>query len=284
MSPTFTPAAFELLAELADHNDRQWFASHADQYRRLLLEPFEQVLVHASRQLVGIDWPMVGGRRTMARPMRDQRYAKDVPYRTCVRGLLTSTGTTPTEEGCVHLELGLAGGFIGVGFHRPPRRILDPIRDRIIEQSDRWREIRVGLDRSGRELTPERLARLPSGYSTCAGHVHAEDLRLRSLEFSEHLSLDHWLTGAVTERLTAAARDGGPLLSFGNEATIRQRDSAANDADSLRRRPLSRRRPRGPSSVDGECGAGHERAVAPCEEHDERCDVVDGADPTDRVE
>lgn len=79
MTPRVDGAAFDLLRELADHNDRAWFAANAADHRSRLVEPFAAVLAAASAQLADADWPVRGDRRTMSRPMRDQRYARDAP-------------------------------------------------------------------------------------------------------------------------------------------------------------------------------------------------------------
>lgn len=212
------PAALALLSDLAEHNDRAWFAAHAEDHRRLLVEPFAAVLAAASERLADADWPVRGGRSTMARPMRDQRYARDAPYRTCVRGLLTRTGATPTVEGCVHVELTPRGGFVGVGFHRPPRPILDPIRQRVLAEPDRWCRIRDDLAACGRELSDDRLARMPSGFTEHGHHPLAADLRLRSITVVEVLTVEDWTSGSVVDRIVSAASDGGAMLRFGNTA------------------------------------------------------------------
>ena len=218
MSVWFSGDAFTLLDELSAHNDREWFTRHAAAYRRLLLEPFARLLAAASASLTSTAWPVAGGRRTMARPLRDQRYARDAPYRTCVRGLLTSTGRTPTREGCVHVELSSGGGFVGVGFHRPPRDVIDPVRRRMLTSPDAWDEVRRGLAASGRELPGDRLRRLPSGFAAYASHRHADDLRLRSIVFVDTLDVQTWISGSALHRIVAAATDGAELLRFGNTA------------------------------------------------------------------
>lgn len=135
-----------------------------------------------------------------------------------MQGLLTSTGTTPTSEGCVHVELATGGGFVGVGFHRPSRAVLDPIRRRMLAESDRWVTIRETLAARRRSLSTDRLVRMPSGFGDHGDHPLADDLRLRSLTFVEPLSCADWTTGAVVDRIVAAALDGGPMLRFGNTA------------------------------------------------------------------
>ncbi|MEL6893144.1 MAG: DUF2461 family protein, partial [Actinomycetota bacterium] len=138
--PAVTSAAFGFLADLGANNDRGWFEPRAEEFRRLLVEPLADVLATASAQLATGPWPVSGGARTIFRQLRDQRYARAEPYSTAVRALLTRTGTTPTREGCVHVEINGDGGFVGVGFHRPPAAMLAPIRRRILDEPDRWTE------------------------------------------------------------------------------------------------------------------------------------------------
>jgi uncharacterized protein (TIGR02453 family) len=220
VSARFTDETFRLLAELEANNHPAWFTEHADALRRHAFDPFERMLVDVTTQLVDSEWPLRGGRRTMSRPLRDQRYARDRPYRTSVVGLLTRTGTRPTKEGCVHVELDRDGGFVGLGFHRSPRAVLDPIRRRIVAEPDAWSDLCGGLAARGRSFTDDRSTRMPVGFAAFAGHQHAADLRLRSIELVERFAVRQWTSGEAVGRVVALARDAAPLLRFGNEAAF----------------------------------------------------------------
>ncbi|MEO1060471.1 MAG: TIGR02453 family protein [Actinomycetota bacterium] len=213
-----SPAGFEFLAQLEEHNERSWFEPRRDEFRRLLVDPLVDVLEAASQQLGEGPWPVSGGRRTIFRQLRDQRYAKAEPYATAVRALLTSTGSKPAREGCVHVEVAAGGGFVGVGFHRPPAAMLAPIRRRLLDEPDRWRAIVDGLRAAGLELADDRLVRMPRGFEPWVGHELAPDLRLRSIELSRRLDRGDWVECRVIGVIVDTVRASMPLLRFGNEA------------------------------------------------------------------
>ncbi|MEM9515994.1 MAG: TIGR02453 family protein [Actinomycetota bacterium] len=212
------PLAFEFLVELEANNTREWFTPRADEFSSLLVDPLADTLRAASEQLSLGPWPVAGDRSTIFRQLRDQRYAKAVPYATSVRALLTSSGTKPTREGCVHVEINSAGGFVGVGFHRPPAAFMAPIREHIADSFDEWSAIRNALRHAGHELTDDRLTRMPRGFERLADHPAAADVRLRSIEYAVALSPEDWTNGRAVAAIVAAVRPGMALLRFGNHA------------------------------------------------------------------
>lgn len=214
----FEAAAFDFLDGLAASNERAWFEPRRDEFRTLLVDPLAAVLDAASERLADGPWPVAGGRRTIFRQLRDQRYAKAEPYATAVRALLTSTGTKPAREGCVHVEINADGGFVGVGFHRPPAAMLAPIRERMLAEPATWTAIVDDLHAAGLELTDDRLVRMPRGFELHGDDPLAADLRLRSLEYAVQLTRVEWTSGEVVTRIVDAVRPGMPLLRFGNDA------------------------------------------------------------------
>jgi uncharacterized protein (TIGR02453 family) len=214
----FTPESFRFLRELEHNNRRDWFEPRRAEFDALLVIPLAAVVVAASAELRTGPWPMSGSRATVFRQLRDQRYAKAQPYATAVRALLTSTGTKPAREGCVHVEVSSHGGFVGAGFHRPPSSIITPIRQRMAVEPDRWRNAVHALEVTGRALGDDRLVRMPRGFEALALHDLAADLRLRSIETSEQITVDDWLSGRAVERIVALVTAAMPILRFGNDA------------------------------------------------------------------
>ena len=131
---------------------------------------------------------------------------------------MTSTGTKPAREGCVHVEIAPEGGFVGVGFHRPPAAMLAPIRRAMLDDPTGGRTIVDDLGEAGLPLADDRLRRMPVGFTNRSGHVLEPDLRLRSLEVSRPLPSDVWCEGAAVDAIVEVVRAGMPLLRFGNEA------------------------------------------------------------------
>ncbi|MEM9747736.1 MAG: DUF2461 domain-containing protein [Actinomycetota bacterium] len=210
-------AAFDLLADLERNNRRDWFEARREEFAAIVVDPFVEVLEAASRELTEGVWPVSGGRRTVFRQLRDQRYAKAEPYATAVRALLTTTGTKPTHEACVHVEVSAAGGFVGAGLHRPSAASFAPVRRRILDEPDRWRDVVDRLHAAGQDLVDDRLVRMPRGFEADAGHEVADAVRLRSLEVMRRLTGDDWLDGSVVPMIVDVVRASMPLLRFVNE-------------------------------------------------------------------
>lgn len=216
--PRLSLDAFDLLGELRRNNTREWFRTNRPAFDEHLTQPFVEILEHVSSVLSGTAWPVKGGRATLFRQLRDQRYAKAQPYATSVRGLLTSSGRKPVAEGCVHVEVAADGGFVGVGFHRPPADVLRPIRQRMLDEPAQWRRVVQTVEDAGLRLAEDRLVRMPRGFAPVAEHEMAADLRLRSLEYVVPMAVSDWTAGDVVATITAAVRPGLELLRFGNTA------------------------------------------------------------------
>ncbi|MEM8620720.1 MAG: TIGR02453 family protein [Actinomycetota bacterium] len=212
------PRAFDFLVDLGANNTRAWFAARADEFASLLVDPFADILADASAQLSAGPWPLAGNRSTIFRQLRDQRYAKAVPYATSVRALMTSSGTKPTREGCVHVEINADGGFVGVGFHRPPATFLAPIRQRMVDSPEAWSAIHRTLGADGHPLADDRLTRMPRGFERWRDDPVGADLRLRSIEYTVELDRNAWTSGRAADAIAMAVRPGMALLRFGNEA------------------------------------------------------------------
>lgn len=215
-SPFIPDGAFRLLLDLEANNNHEWFRAHKVQFDTLVVEPFIGVLEEASRQLAATKWPVSGGRATLFRQLRDQRFAKDTPYATSIRALMTASGNKPTSEGCVHVELSAGGGFVGVGFHRPSASLLEPIRRGMLRNPAAWRAALEPVSSAGLALTDDRVQRMPKGFTDAADHPLADDIRLRSIEYVVPMSRSDWTDGSAASCIASAVRPGLALLRFGN--------------------------------------------------------------------
>jgi uncharacterized protein (TIGR02453 family) len=81
----FAPEALRFLADLREHNEREWFQAHRDEYESLLLEPARDLVEALGAELgrftggVPAD-PRVG--RSIMRINRDTRFSRDKrPYK-----------------------------------------------------------------------------------------------------------------------------------------------------------------------------------------------------------
>ncbi|MEL6361961.1 MAG: DUF2461 domain-containing protein [Pseudomonadota bacterium] len=212
----FTDKAFGLLTKLTANNKREWFKAHKDEFDQSLLDPFAVVLEAISRNLESSGIELRGGKETMFRMHRDVRFSKDKsPYKTSVSGILTRRGDKRESAGFVYLHLDTDGGFAAAGRYNLTPKALGPIRDRIIEDADRFAEILGDLNGSGRDLDRSMsLSSMPRGYAAYGEHQFADELKLKSMMVRSALSKSAWKTGDVVEAVSTLALDTRDFIDF----------------------------------------------------------------------
>ncbi|WP_300010512.1 DUF2461 family protein [Pseudonocardia sp.] len=186
----WTPDAAAFLAELADHNTREFFDAHRHRHTAALLGP--------TRELAAELEPEFGPVRVF-RPYRNRRFRPDAPpYRTDTGGtarggalavVLTAAGLTTT-----------AGIWLfDAGQLRRYRAAVDDGLARLLDPLD--------VD------TGRRLAGRPRGVP--ADHPQLDLLRLRGLQVGCSWPGGEWLgTREPLDRVRAAWRAAGPLLEW----------------------------------------------------------------------
>ena len=82
----FRPESIQFLADLAEHNDREWFTPRKADYERLIKGPFEALIGALAVALAARDVPLhADPKRSMFRIYRDTRFSRDKsPYKTHV--------------------------------------------------------------------------------------------------------------------------------------------------------------------------------------------------------
>jgi uncharacterized protein (TIGR02453 family) len=74
----FTPDAIQFLAELAQNNDRAWFAPRKGEFERLLKVPMEALVAALADRFRARGIPMLADpRRSPFRIYRDTRFSRD---------------------------------------------------------------------------------------------------------------------------------------------------------------------------------------------------------------
>lgn len=212
----FTERAFQLLADLKADNTKAWFDAHRDAVKRELQLPFERVLEAVTDGLSGSDLPLRGGRQTLFRMNRDVRFSRDKsPYSTHLSGVLTPTGTKGEGGGLVYLQLDLDGGFLAAGAYKLDPKGLGPIRDAIVADPDRFRDLLAGLRAAGLALSEEMTLRsMPNGYKAHAEAWYAPQLKLQSFITRQALARSDWTSGAVIDRTIRFATACASLNRF----------------------------------------------------------------------
>ncbi|MEL6475652.1 MAG: TIGR02453 family protein [Pseudomonadota bacterium] len=212
----FTKKSFELLIDLAANNEREWFKAHKAEFDTWLLDPFAETLEAISNRLGASDMDLRGGKKTMFRMHRDVRFSKDKsPYKTNVSGLLSPCGDKRENEGFAYLQLDAEGGFAAAGRYNLNPKALGPIRDRILEEPDKFGEILDGLRADGLDLDRSMsLSSMPRGYAEHSEHRFASELKLKSMIVREDLPKSAWKNGEVVERVAALGLNARAFIGF----------------------------------------------------------------------
>ncbi|HEY6898275.1 MAG TPA: DUF2461 domain-containing protein [Rhodocyclaceae bacterium] len=178
---SFTSATFKFLEQLADHNDKVWFAAHKGEYEDCIRTPALEYIQAMAPLLADFapefraDPRKMGG--SLMRVYRDTRFARDkTPYKTNVGIQFRHTLGKDVHAPGFYFHLAPEECFLGVGSWHPEADLLGRIRDLIAAQPARWRAARD--DRGFKahwELVGDSLTRPPRGFA--ADHPEIADIK-----------------------------------------------------------------------------------------------------------
>ena len=217
----FDPKALRLLAGLARHNDRAWFAARKERFERELLEPMEALVADASAALARAKIPIGGDRkRSIFRIYRDVRFSSDKsPYKTHVSAYLSYDGGRTTPGG-IYIHIQPKQSFLSIAFYRIEKPMLQRWRASMAAHPARFTRVLRALEKKNLRVIPpeddeDSLARMPRGFEAYAASPLAPYFRLRN--FCTHVDLeDREVTSpALVTRVLNLARDAKALLEFG---------------------------------------------------------------------
>jgi uncharacterized protein (TIGR02453 family) len=177
----FQPALFGFLAELRDHNSREWFEANRDRYRSEVQEPLLRFIADFAEPLAGISPSFLADPRpsggSMFRIYRDVRFARDKsPYKTHAAAQFRHRHGRDAHTPCFYLHLEPGNVFAGAGLWHPPAPALKAVREAIVEAPDHWRSVTQNRAFTARHtLGGDTLSRAPRGFD--ADHPLVEDLK-----------------------------------------------------------------------------------------------------------
>jgi uncharacterized protein (TIGR02453 family) len=168
----FPAATFTWFAELADNNDRTWFATHRDTYTSIVRGGLEAML----EELAGD----MGGAVKVFRQHRDTRFSHDKsPYKTRTYGVIGER--TDGSLSSLYAELAVNGLFAGAGYYGLAPDQLARFRDAVAEDGagDELEATLAAVHAAGIETWGEALKTAPRGFPR--DHPRAALLRHKSL-------------------------------------------------------------------------------------------------------
>jgi uncharacterized protein (TIGR02453 family) len=214
----FSPALFEFLRELREHNDREWFATNKARYLEAVQEPaldfvadFGPALETISPHFVADPRP-VGG--SVFRIYRDTRFSKDkTPYKTHTGIQFRHEAGKDVHAPGYYLHLAPGEVFAVAGLWRPEPSGLAQIRGAIAERPDEWRAAMSDRDFARHyKLGGDSLKRPPAGFDP--EHPFIDDLKRKDFVATTRLDEKQVTARGFADRLAERWRAASPLMSF----------------------------------------------------------------------
>jgi uncharacterized protein (TIGR02453 family) len=184
----FPRAGLAFLADLAEQNDRAWFAANKQIYQSQLLAPAQAFVLALGARLsalapgVQAD-PRTDGRGTLMRITRDTRFSPDkTPYKTNVSGIFWDGSREKLAAPAFGFRLQAGGMDLMAGMFQFPPPALPAFRDAVADARSGALLAQTVVDiaaRPGYAIEGERYQRVPAGYA--ADHPRADLLRLKGL-------------------------------------------------------------------------------------------------------
>lgn len=222
----FTPDAVQFLAELAQNNDRAWFAPRKGEFERLLKVPMEALVAALADRFRARGIPMLADpRRSPFRIYRDTRFSRDKsPYKTNLGATFPWLGEGLTAIGEAAVDMRGPGGYFsfapgdmyaGGGMWMPPRERLQAFRTTVRDDPDR---VRAALEEPGFVAWfggvdgHEELRRVPPGWP--ADHELADLFRWKHVTFGRPLSDADVCSPDLPEHLADGFAAAVPVFRF----------------------------------------------------------------------
>jgi len=217
----FSRSLFEFLRELRTHNERDWFLKNKKRYEQEVRDPFLHFIgdlaarFHNINPHIVVDPSPNGG--SMMRIYRDIRFSKDKsPYKVSVAAHFWhekgKEGATPAY----YLHLEPHGSLIGSGIWRPEPGALKKIRDAIVADPKRWKQITSAGQLGYCKMTGESLQRPPRGYDV--NHPLIEDIKRRDFTLGRSLTDREVLGQDFLNVVLADCRKTAPFVTFLSKA------------------------------------------------------------------
>ena len=218
----FPKEAVTFLAELREHNDRDWFAENKPRYEELIREPGLAFVRAMEKPLAKISpfyiaEPKKSG-GSLLRIYRDIRFSKDkTPFKThlAVRFRHEIGRDNPCPD--LYMHLSPDQSFIAGGMWQPPREPLRAIREAIAATPTEWRKATTGkrFDATW-TMWEDSLTRPPQGFDK--DHPAIEELKRKSFAAACDLDPKVWHRRELIDASIERFKSLRPMLRFLGDA------------------------------------------------------------------
>lgn len=207
---------FDFLRELAENNNREWFAKNKPLYEAAKEDLYE-LIAPLIKEFSAIDPEFAADtppKKCLMRIYRDIRFsANKAPYKKnygIAFDVKDYGSTTPSYY--LHLEPNSC--FFGAGFWMPENQVLKNIREEIDYSSDEFLE--VVNDKTYKAIfalsTEDSLKKAPKGYDT--DHPMIDYLKLKSFISVYPLKEEDFYKADIVDKLKKAFKTIQPFILF----------------------------------------------------------------------
>lgn len=209
-------SSIDFLKKLAEHNDRDWFNAHKDQY----IAAHENIIAFADSLLIemnthdNIETP--SGKASLFRIYKDVRFSKDkTPYNTHWNGGFRRA--TKKLRGGYYFYIGTDKAYVEGGFWGPNAADIQRIRQDIATNHDDWRKILSDktLVKTFGALQGEQLTSAPKGYDR--NHEAIELLRYKQFLLKHEFDAADIFTPAFAKKMSDVFKKMRPFLDYMSE-------------------------------------------------------------------
>jgi len=218
----FTKSTFAFLTELAANNNRDWFESNKARYEGDVKHPFLCLIADLAPSLKKINSAIVADPKpnggSMMRIHRDTRFSRDKsPYKTFVAAHFAHTASKGEGTPGYYLRIEPGASMAGGGMWQPDTKTLSQVRNRIVDDPERWAEAIAGKT-VGRacQFAGEALKRPPAGYDP--SHPYIEDLKRKDFAIVVPLTDAEVCRATFKDLLLEHYRSAAPFLRFLSDA------------------------------------------------------------------
>lgn len=216
-----TPFQFErsiltFFRELAENNNRAWFAEHKNRFETTVRDPLLAFVDAVRPRLRKISSHFVADSRPVGgsvfRIYRDTRFSADKrPYKTHLGVQFRHELATDVHAPGFYLHVEPGRLFVGAGIWRPDSNALETIRRHIAEHPDRWRRAsRNAHFRDRFELSGDVLKRAPRGIAP--DHPLIDDLRRKDFIAVATVPERVFLSATFLDEFETALRASRPFV------------------------------------------------------------------------
>lgn len=146
----FSARGFRFFKELEANNNRDWFASHREEYAVFVAGPMKALAATLTPVMYEIDglFEMREG-RVLSRPHRDTRFSKDKsPYHTAAWLLYRRPGEEGMAAPAYYFEISKKGFRYGMGFYSALPKTMQALRAAIDENEKHFRSIFAKIEKA----------------------------------------------------------------------------------------------------------------------------------------